>query len=174
MKFTINLNKEDVCHFHKFATAKIHQAPEIRWKIILFNICHWFLLAFFVLEVYSVYDSNCCNNYEHLNRALIAIWIWFFLVNVWQFIYIRLYVSAATDEKGCVLGQWEFEISDAGITESNSLCSSTFTWRSIQFVEKDKHNLYLFTDRLKALILPLSQINQEIESVVNKNVTNGC
>lgn len=172
MKFTINLGKEDFRHFNKFAMARVHQASGMKWKVTLFNILYWFFLVFFALEMYSVYDNDCCNNYEHLNRALIAFGIWFILANVWQQIYMRLYISAATDEKGSVLGVWEFEISDSGVTESNELCSSNFTWQSIQSVEKDQHNLYLFTDRLKALILPLSQINEEIESAVNKNVTN--
>ena len=171
MKFTINLDKTDFRYFNKFAMARIHQASGMKWKVTLFNVLYWFLLVFFALEMYSVYDNDCCNNYEHLNRALIAFGIWFVLVNVWQQIYMRLYVSAATDEKGSVLGVWEFEISDSGVTESNDLCSSYFTWQSIQSVEKDQHNLYLFTDSLKALILPLSQINEEIEFAVNKNVT---
>lgn len=171
MKFTINLDKEDFRHFNKFAMARIHQAPGMKWKVTLFNVLYWFLLMFFALEMYSVYDKDCCNNYEHLNRALIAFGVWFILVNAWQQIYMRLYVSAATDENGSVLGKWEFEISNSGVTESNSLCSSSFTWQSIQSVEKDQYNLYLFTDRLKALILPLSQINEEIELAVNKNVT---
>lgn len=174
MKFTINLSKEDFRHFNKFAMGRIHQSPGMKWKVTLFNILYWFFLVFFALEMYSVYDDDCCFNYEHLNRALIAFAIWFVLANVWQQLYFRLYVSAATDDKGSVLGKWEFEISDSGVTESNSLCSSTFTWQSIQSIEKDKHNLYLFTDRVKALILPLAQINEQIESAVNKNVTSGC
>lgn len=169
MKFTIVLNKEDLRHFYEFAMAKINQAPEIKWKINLFAFLYWFLLVFFALEIYSVYDENCCNNYEHLNRALIVIGIWFVLVNIWQKIYIRLYMSATLDEKGSVLGKWEFEISNTGITESNGLCSSSFAWESILSVQKDKHNLYLFTDRTKALILPLSQINDDIELAINKN-----
>ncbi|WP_444893100.1 YcxB family protein [Microbulbifer sp. TRSA001] len=171
MKFTINLNKDDFRHFNKFAMARIHQASGIKWKVTLFNMLYWFFLAFFALEMYSVYDNNCCNNYDHLNRALIALGIWFVLANVWQQIYMRLYISAAADENGSVLGLWEFEISDSGICESNSLCSSSFTWQSIQSVEKDQHNLYLFTDKLKALILPLNQITEEIESEIHKNVT---
>lgn len=151
--------------------ARVHKAPGMKWKVTLFSILYWFLLVFFALEMYSVYDNDCCNNYEHLNRALIAFGIWFLLANIWQQLYMRLYIAAAADEKGSVLGAWEFEISESGISESNSLCSSNFTWQSIQSVEKDQYNLYLFTDRLKALILPLDQINEEIESEVNKNVT---
>jgi hypothetical protein len=173
MKFTIIINKNDFRHFNKYAMSRIHQAPGMKWKVTLFSILYWFLLVLFALGMYSVYDNDCCNNYKHLDRALIAFGIWFVLINVWQQIYMRLYISAATDEKGSVLGQWEFEISDSGITESNSTCSSTFTWQGILSIEKDKHNLYLFTDTLKALILPLSQINEEIELVLNKKVTNG-
>lgn len=171
MKFTINLNKNDFRHFNKFAMARIHQASGMKWKVTLFSILYWFFIAFFALEMYSVYDNDCCNNYDHLNRALIALGIWFVLVNVWQQVYMRLYISAAADENGSVLGVWEFEVSDSGIYESNSLCSSNFTWQSIQSVEKDQHNLYLFTDKLKALILPLNQITEEIETEINKNVT---
>lgn len=174
MKFTIDLSKEDFRHFNKFAMARINQAPRMKWKVTLFSIFYWFFLVFFALEMYSVYDKDCCFNYEHLNRALVALGIWFVLANFWQQLYMRLYISEAADEKGSVLGKWEFEISDSGITESNSLCSSTFSWQSIQSVEKDKHNLYLFTDRVKALILPFRQINEEIESAINKNVTSGC
>lgn len=169
MKFTTVLNKEDFRHFCEFSVTRIHQAPEIKWKINLFAFMYWFLLIFFALEIYSVYKENCCNNYEHLNRALIVISVWFILINIWQKIYMRLYTSATMDEKGSTLGKWDFEISDSGITESNGLCSSSFAWESILSVEKDKHNLYLFTDKTKALILPLSQINDEIESAINKN-----
>ena len=174
MKFTINLNKEDFQNFNKFATVRINQSPGIKWKITVFNVVYWCFLTVFLLEMYSVYDNDCCYNYDHLNKAMVALGIWFVLANIWQQIYMRLYVSAAANENGSVLGQWEFEISDSGISESNALCSSTFTWQSIQAVEKDKHNLYLFTDKLKALILPLTQINEEIESLINKNVTSGC
>ncbi len=173
MKFTINIDKDDLLRFNKFAMDRIHQAPGMKWKVTMFNILYWFFLMFFALGMYSVYDNNCCNNYVYLNRALTAFGIWFVLGNVWQQIYKRLYISFASDEKGTVLGKWELEISDSGITESNGICSSTFSWSGIQSVEKDKHNLYLFTDRLKALVLPLSQINEEIESAVNKNVTSG-
>lgn len=168
MKFTISLSKDDFSHFNKFTMARINQSPGMKWKVTLFSIFYWFLLAFFALEMYSVYGSECCYSYEHLNRALVAFGIWFVLVNCWQQIYMRLYVAAATDEKGSVLGQWELEISDSGITESNHLCTSTYTWQCIQSVEKDKHSLYLFTDKSKALILPLCQINEEIESSINK------
>ncbi|WP_413665571.1 YcxB family protein [Microbulbifer sp. CNSA002] len=174
MKFAITLDKNDFRRFNKFAIAKIHVAPKMKWKLTLFNFLYWFLLVFFGMEIYSVYEHDAWNNYEHLNRALVAFGIWFILVNIWQQIYMYLYISVAIDEKGSVLGEWEFEISDSGITESNSLCSSTFTWQCIQSAEKDKYNLYLFTDRLKALILPLSQINEEIEAEIYKNVVGDC
>lgn len=171
MEFTINLTKNDFSRFNKYAMAKINQEPRMKWKVTLFSILYWFFLAFFVLEMYSVYDNDCCYNYKHINRALIAFGIWFVLVNAWQQFYMRLYVSAATDQEGSVLGKWNFEISNSSITESNDTCSSNFKWICIKSVEKDKHNLYLFTDKLKALILPLEQICSEIEDEINKNVT---
>jgi hypothetical protein len=127
MKLTISLSKDDFRHFNKFAIARTHQASGMKWKVTLFNILYWFFLALFALEMYSVYGNDCCNDYEHLNRALVAFGIWFVFANVWQQIYVRLYVSAATDEEGSALGKWEFEISVSGIAESNDLCSSTFS-----------------------------------------------
>lgn len=174
MRFTINVNKDDFRNFYKFALGRINKSPKMKWKITFFGVLYWFFLAFFALEMYSVYDEDCCSNYEHLNRALVAFGIWFVLANVWQQLYSRLYISAATEEKGGVLGEWEIEISGSGISESNGSCFSTYTWQSIQSIEKDKHNLYLFTDRVKALILPLDQINEDIELEVRKNSTSGC
>lgn len=73
-------------------------------------------------------------------------------------------------KNGSVLGRWEIEISELGIKESNDLCTSTYNWEIFLAVEKDMYNLYLFIDNYKALILPHSQINAEIESIINRNV----
>ena len=172
MKFTITLNKEDFCRFQKYATARINQSPGMRWKVTLFGIGYWCFLSVFLLEMYSVYDKDCCYDYKHLNIAMTALGIWFLLTNLWQQLYIRLYVSHAADERGSVLGEWLFELTESGIKESNEMCSSSFSWQSIQSVETDKFNMYLFTDKLKALILPRAQITEEIKSVIEKSVIN--
>lgn len=72
------------------------------------------------------------------------------------------------DEKGTMIGKWHIELSESSITESNDLCSSMFTWQSIQSVEKDECNLYLFTDKTKAIILPLRCLNTDIENEIKK------
>jgi hypothetical protein len=152
--------------------ARINKSPGMKWKVTLFGIVYGCFLAVFLLEMYSFYKNDCCYNYEHLNIAMIALGIWFFIATIWQQIYMRLFVSHAADENGSVLGEWEFELTDKGITESNAMCSSTFSWQAIQALESDKYNVYLFTDNYKALILPKSQLSEEIESIIRENVTN--
>lgn len=171
MNFTIELKKEDFAHFNKYATTRINRTPSLKRKLTLFSVVYWLLLIIFLLEIYFFYDKTCCYNYHHLNKAMIAIGIWFALVNVWQLIYLKLFVSAVVDDEGTVLGKWQIHISEEGITEVSDLCSSSYSWKSIQAVEKDKYNLYLFTDKFKALILPLNQITQEIEAVITKKAT---
>ena len=83
---------------------------------------------------------------------------------------MKLYVNTATTDDDSVLGIWDFVVTEEGIIVSNDKCSSTFKWHCIESIEKDAHNLYLFTDKIKALILPLSQINEKIEFTINKNV----
>ncbi len=172
MKFTVDITKEEFKKFNYYVMAKINQSKAIKWKLQAFYLIFGGLLTVFLFEMYLVYKNECCFSYSNLNSAMIALGVWFVILNLWQQIYIRLFISAGVDEQGSVLGLWEIEITEYGISESNSLFSSTFAWEGIKSVEKDKHSLYLFSDAVKAIILPLEQISEEIESEITKNITN--
>ncbi len=127
MKFTIDLTKNDIAAFNTFSAARLNNSPGIKWKVTVFTVVYWLLPIFFILEIFSAYHEQNCYLSNHLNRALLAIGIWFFLINIWNKIYTHLLMTHGYIENGTILGRWNVELSDTAITESNQLCSSTFS-----------------------------------------------
>ncbi len=171
MNFEINLTKNDYLAFQKYSYKCIEDSPAIKWKFMTFSIIYWLLLTMFLLGVFSLYKKNVLLNNNDLTITISAFTIWFVLSFLWQQYSRIFYVSTIRKKDGTIIGNWEIELSEEGIVESNDMSMSNYKWQCIE-VKKDVNHLFLYIDSLKAIILPLNQINSDVESYINKNVTN--
>ena len=171
MNFDINLTKDSFVAFQEYTIKRTCNSSSMKWMLSLYSMWYWILLGFFAIQIYFVYKRDICSDYLNLNMGLASLIILFISATIWQRLSQRILIKSAATDDGTVLGQWKVSISESEITESNDKCSASYRWIAIESVEKDGKNLYVFTDKVIALIFPLDQINDDIEAEIRKNVT---
>lgn len=85
--------------------------------------------------------------------------IWIIAGTLLQKWYAVAFVDHAVSDTGTVLGKIKFKLDVNGITEIGKGYKSTFAWSSIQIVKKENDCLFLFTDLIKAVILPIRDLS---------------
>lgn len=79
------------------------------------------------------------------------------------------------NENGIVLGGKTLEFTPDGIKENSSLGHSFFAWTSVEEITENKGNIYIFIDKLYAVIVPASAFNaveeaEEFKALIEKYV----
>ena len=87
----------------------------------------------------------------------------------------KLRQSSTPNENGLMLGEKTIEFATAGITEINPLGRCFYKWESVEALAENNGDLYIFLDKLLALIIPASSFSSDIEkaelqSIVKKYV----
>ena len=157
MNFNINLTKDAFIAFQEYTIKRTCNDSSMKWMISLYSMYYWMLLGFFAIQIFYVYKRDICSNYLNLNLGLAALALLFISATIWQKLSQKLIIRTAATDDGTVLGKWNVSVSEDEITESNDKCSSSYKWIAIESVEKDHINLYVFTDKVKALIFPLDR-----------------
>ncbi|KDC53182.1 YcxB family protein [Pseudoalteromonas fuliginea] len=88
-----------------------------------------------------------------------------FLILIIVFLYnnYKLKEQSIPNENGVMIGNKKIEFQADGICETNHLGSYFYKWQAVEAMEENKGDLYIFVDKLLALIIPASTFTNEAE-----------
>lgn len=171
MEFTAKITREDFMRCQQYAIGRINTLPAMKLKITVFSVVYWGLLSAFVVLLLYQYENVHGVERTRLIVAATIFAAWIAASCIWQRYYFTQMCKEGVEEDGTVLGNWRFTANDDGLKEENERCSSFFHWGCFKSVEEDAYGLYLFTDRLKAVIVPKSQVEEHILANLKEYVT---
>lgn len=77
---------------------------------------------------------------------------------------VQSFNKAIPDDDGFLFIEREYWFDDEGIHETSAQGSSLIKWSAVQFIRTDGDLLYLFLDRVYAVIIPARSFASENES----------
>jgi len=158
MELEAEVTKQDFKRFNTIALKRITERRKFKVKQTTFNILYWVPLGIAAGALYTFYDHCHDCEFQQLNIAVAFFCIWIVAGIFLQKWYFTAFVDNAVSESGTVLGKIKYLLDENGISEVGKDYESTFAWSSIHTVESDGGCLYLFTDYVKAIILPVSHL----------------
>lgn len=112
----------------------------------------WFVVAIILTALFQLRGELM--PFFHWPSALIAS-IPLLAVFLGIYLVFRSYQkSMSPNDNGFVLGEKTIEFSDAGIKESGTYGYSFFLWDVVEDVVENQDDLYIFIDKLYAVIIP--------------------
>ncbi|RUO38613.1 hypothetical protein CWE13_02920 [Aliidiomarina shirensis] len=158
---TIRVTKTDYLNFANYAYKRLCP-PQAKGGIgFIKSMIMWCILAIAFMFAFQI-NSLSISSFHWPSAAMAAIPFVVFI-----FAYAnnmrKLHQSSIPNENGLMLGEKTIEFGTDGITEINTLGKCFYKWESVESVEDNNGDLYIFLDKLLALIVPASSFSSDIE-----------
>jgi len=137
------------------------------------NMIVWFVVTIIFMAIFQIKSINFAS--FHWQSSLITavpfiIFIFAFLFNIKK--CKRLSVPR---ENGLLIGNRTIELKPEGINEINSFGHSFYKWECVEALEENEGDIYIFVDKLLALIIPSEFFStkaekEELKALVQKYV----
>lgn len=99
---------------------------------------------------------------DWVSAAIGALPLLLFII-VYALNMIKLQNLIHPKKDGILLGEKTIEISEEGINEKHSLSHSFYSWDCIESILENQGDIYLFLDKMLALIIPATAFSSEAE-----------
>jgi hypothetical protein len=170
---TITVTKTDYLKFTDYAFRRLRTPQPKAGADFIKNMIIWCIAAIAFLFVFQI-DSLSLSSFHWPSAAIAALPFVVFIV-AYSSNMRKLRQSSTPNENGLMLGEKTIEFGTDGITEINPLGNCFYKWESVKSVEDNHGDLYIFLDKLLALIIPASSFSSDIEkaelqSIVKKYV----
>jgi hypothetical protein len=172
---SINITKQNYLDYSRFAIKRLVK-PKLEEKKnsgFLKNLIVWFLVTVIFMAFFQI-EHNYFVNF-HWQSSLFtaipfAILIIVFLINLQ-----KSKLLCIPNENGSIIGNKTIEFLPEGINEINSFGHSFYRWEVVEAIEENKGNIYIFVDKLLALIIPsesftTSEEKEELKVLIQKYV----
>lgn len=151
----VSLNRTDYIRFSRYCFKNQYFSKK-KTSSLPFTL---FILFFIVA---------CASAFKYFQATLPIIFI-SFLLAVLLFITFALrmvqsFNKAIPDDDGFLFLEREYQFDDEGIHETSAQGSSSTKWSAVKFIQTDGGLLYLFLDRVYAIIIPARSFISENES----------
>ena len=83
---------------------------------------------------------------------------------VWERYSYLKFLENNVSNNGIILGKWLVNVTNKTITKTKASCYIEYQWQCVKSIEKGKDCIYIFVDEMVALVFPLSQIPNGLES----------
>ncbi|CAH9056140.1 hypothetical protein PSECIP111951_01401 [Pseudoalteromonas holothuriae] len=90
-----------------------------------------------------------------------------FVILIGAFLYNqnKLINQAVPFADGLILGEKTIEFKEDGIYEKSPLAKTFYDWKAVDSLEENSGTLYIFVDRVLALIVPIGSKGDNIEII---------
>lgn len=170
---TIRVTEKDYLNFTNYAFKRLCTPQPKGGKVFIKNMIIWCISTIAFMFVFQI-DSISLSSFHWPSAAIAALPFVVFIV-AYSSNMRKLRQSSTPNENGLMLGEKSIEFGADGITEINPLGSCFYKWEGVESVEDNNGDLYIFLDKLLALIIPASSFSSDIEkaelqSIVKKYV----
>jgi hypothetical protein len=154
MKLNIEVTREDYGRFMKFWYVKFRLKKSFIF-ITIFSLIFALVLVDFSTKTFVDY--------------IIVVLMLMILYGIILFLTMNFSLKRSgklLQENGTVLGSKKIEILEQGIQESSENSTTIFKWQSIKEVTSDEHAIYIFVDKVAAIIIPKRYITDVTQQEV--------
>ncbi|MCC5451924.1 YcxB family protein [Rheinheimera sp. UJ51] len=170
---TIRVTEKDYLNFTHYAFKRLC-TPQPKGAIgFIKNMVIWCILTIAFMFVFQI-DSISLSRFHWPSATITALPFVVFFVVYFNNMH-KLRQSSIPNQNGLMLGEKTIEFGTDGITEINPLGKCFYKWESVESVEDNSGDLYIFLDKLFALIIPAASFSSdtekaELQSIVKKYV----
>lgn len=158
---TIKVTEKDYLNYTDYAFKRLCLPQQKNGSGFIKNMIIWCILAIAFMFIFQI-DSISLSSFHWPSAAIVAFPFVVFIVA--YYINMRkLRKSSIPNENGLMLGEKTIEFGDEGITEINPLGKCFYKWESIEALEENNGDLYIFLDKLLAIIIPSASFSSDIE-----------
>lgn len=167
IKITLFVDQDDYNRFVKYLRYKISGAlPRKCWRTSLKNISVWFVISFVFFYV---------TNYRidiHWQSVVFVLFFILMFVGFFVFYYKKIVRDSRPNPDGVVLGNKAVELNEDGVIEEGVSSKSFYSWSLVETVDENNGDLYIFVDRVIAVIIPSSAFGSDEDRVEVVNFVN--
>jgi hypothetical protein len=158
---SVIITKQDFMDYSQFAVKRLCKPENPKSSGFLKNMIVWFVTTLIFMAVFQIKSVSLSD--FHWQTALIvavpfSIFLFAFLYNINKFKKLSI-----PNENGVMIGEKIIEFKTDGINEINHLGSCFYKWEAVESIEEHKGDLYIFVDKLLALIIPANSFSNEAE-----------
>ena len=170
---TITVTKTDYLNFTTYAFKRLCTSQPKGSTGFIKNMIIWFILTIAFMFVFQI-DAISLSRFHWPSAAIAALPFVVFIAAYSRNMH-KLRQSSTPNENGLMLGEKTIEFGIDGITEINPLGNCFYKWECVESVEENNGDLYIFLDKLLALIIPACSFSSdtekaELQSIVKKYV----
>lgn len=168
---TVNITKQDYLGYSEFALKRLCSPKNTNSASFFKNMIIWCVLTVAFMAIFQIKSVNFSD--FHWQSALFtaipfSIFLVAFLYNINKFKKLSI-----PNENGVMIGEKTIEFQSDGISETHHLGSCFYKWEALEAIEENKGDLYIFVDKLLALIIPANAFDtdaekEELKALVNK------
>lgn len=158
---TITVTKTDYLNFTNYAFKRLCAPQPKSGAGLIKNMIIWCIAAIAFMLIFQI-DSISLSSFHWPSAAIAALPFVVFIV-AYSSNMRKLRQLNTPNENGLMLGEKTIEFGTDGITEINPLGKCFYKWESVESLEDNNGDLYIFLDKLLALIIPASSFSSDIE-----------
>ncbi|MEZ8059774.1 YcxB family protein [Vibrio splendidus] len=163
---SIKITKKNYLDFSSFALKRLSTSQESTKKSFIKSMMIGFFIAVFFMSV-AINIGRVNFSSFHLQTFLMTMTMTMTLIFILfsGFIYnlINIRELSVPNEGGIIIGDKNIELTEEGIHEVNPFGSCFYKWEAVESVEDNCGDVYIFVDKLAALIIPSDSFESQIE-----------
>lgn len=146
------ITKRDFEQFNAYTFKKLLK-PGFCWSFLK-NVLIWFLTAFIFTSLFQhIFNGKSSIHWPTVFTITIPFMLFIFIGFIENRRVAKCYKP---NENGIMLGDKEVEITDKGIKEEHPYGHNFYKWNVVESIEENNGAIYIFVDKVLALIFPSS------------------
>lgn len=159
---SIKITKKNYLDFSSFALKRLSKSQESTKKSFIKSMMIGFFIAVFFMSV-AINIGRVNFSSFHLQTFLMTMTLIFILFSGFIYNLIKIRELSVPNEGGIIIGDKSIELTEEGIHEVNPFGSCFYKWEAVESVEDNCGDVYIFVDKLAALIIPSDSFESQIE-----------
>ncbi|GAA58734.1 hypothetical protein P20652_0591 [Pseudoalteromonas sp. BSi20652] len=158
---SITVTKKNYTDYADFAIKRLCTPQGKKGLGFIKNVIVWFVTTVVFMTIFQV-ESIRLSNFHWPSGLIVAVPFLIFII-VFLYNINKLKKQSIPNENGVMIGDKTIEFQADGICETNHLGRYFYKWQAVEATEENKGDLYIFIDKLLALIIPASTFTNEAE-----------
>ena len=165
---SINVTEKNFLDYYDFALKRLPKVNPIKAKprvnqakSYLKSVIVWTVLAVIIMTIFKSESVNFSS--FHWQSSLVTAAPFILIIFAILFYMNKYRLLSIPKENGLMLGSKTIEFQSDGINETNSFSHCFYKWEIVEALEENKGDIYIFLDKLFALIIPSESFSTEAE-----------
>ena len=158
---SVTITKQNYIDYSQFAVARLCKPKNRKSSGLLKNMILWCVLTLVFLAIFQVKSISFSD--FHWQSGLIAAVPFSIFLLAYLYNINTLKKLSLPNENGVIIGEKKLAFQSDGIYETHHLGTCFYKWTAVEAIEEYHGDLYIFVDKLVALIIPANSFADEQE-----------